>query len=111
DDEVVFEVCSGSPLDPAIWADALTVAIVRGTGDAAEDVVRSPLDAELLAAARRSSTLTCLDAGQGVIELDGTYVTELSWSAPLPEPARFRARTLARRSLAAPDRDLVFAIL
>lgn len=112
DDEVVFEVCSGSQLDPATWDGALTVAIVRTGSEGSEDVVRSPLDAELLAGARRSSTRTCLNAGQGVIEVDGTYVTELSWSSTLPEAStHFRARTLARRSLGAPDRDLVFAIL
>jgi len=112
DDEVVFEVCSSSTLDPATWASALTVAIVCSGSEGPEDVVRSPLDAELLAGARRSATLTCLNAGQGVIEVDGTYVTELSWSAALPEASpHFRARTLARRSLGAADRDLIFAIL
>jgi membrane protease YdiL (CAAX protease family) len=112
DDEVVFEVCTNSALDPATWDGALTVAVVRTSSGGSEDVVRSPLDAELLAGARRSPTLTCLNAGQGVIEVDGTYVIELSWSAELPEaPADFRARTLARRSLGAPDRDLIFAIL
>ena len=112
DDEVVFEVCTNSALDPATWDGALTVAVVRMGSEGPEDVVRSPLDAELLAGARRSATLTCLNAGQGVIEVDGTYVTELSWSAVLPEGApHFRARTLARRSLGAPDRDLVFVVL
>ncbi len=111
DDEVVFEVCSSSQLDPSTWAGALTLAIVHDAGGATEDVVRSTLDGELLAAARRSPTLSCLNAGQGIIELDGNYVTEISWAQPLPEAARFRARTLARRSLGAPDRNLVFAIL
>lgn len=84
DDEVVFEVCSSSQLEPSSWGGALSVAIVHLTDAGPQDVVRSPLDAELLVGARRSSTLTCLNAGQGVIEVDGTYVTASRGPPPCP---------------------------
>jgi membrane protease YdiL (CAAX protease family) len=112
DDEVVFELCSSSALDPALYRNRLVVAIVRLDGERPEDVLRGSLDDEMLGPARRSADGTCLDVGRGVIEFDGPYRTELSWSEPLPESdVRFRARTLARRSLVAADRNVVFSLL
>lgn len=113
DDEVVFEICSSSAMDSARWSDRLNVSIVRNdpaVGDV--DVLRASLDASMLDGARRSGAGSCLDVGRGVIEFDGPYRTELSWSSALPdEGVRFRARTLARRSLTSSDRNLVFALL
>jgi membrane protease YdiL (CAAX protease family) len=112
DDEVTFEVCSSSPLAPDRYGGLLGTAILRAAPGGDEEVVRGPLDAALLAHARRSSAGACLDVGRGVIEIAGTYVTELTWSGDLPEEGvRFRARTLARRALGPSERNLVFAIL
>jgi membrane protease YdiL (CAAX protease family) len=112
DDEVTFEVCSSSALAPERYGALLGSAILRVTPAGDEEVVRSPLDGTLLAHARRSSAGACIDVGRGVIEVAGTYVTELTWSAALPEDGvRFRARTLACRALGPSDRNLVLAIL
>lgn len=111
-DEVTFELCSSSTLDPATYGALLGTAIVLVTAAGEEDVVRGPLEPGVLENARRSRSGTCLEVGRGAIELPGRYVTELTWSGPLPEPdVRFRARTMARRSLEAGDRNQVFAIL
>lgn len=111
-DEVTFELCSSSRLEPSVYGSLLGTAILRVGPEGDEEVVRGPLEAGVLENARRSRAGTCVDVGRGVIEVPGTYATELTWSAALPEDGvRFRSRTLARRSLEVGDRNEVFAIL
>ena len=110
DDEVVFELCVGDRLEDPAWASALTLAVARAS--TGESLLEVPLDAQVIAGARRSVTDACLSFGHGVIEHDDGYRIVARASGPLSPvlSTPVRGRVVARTSLGAGDRNGVLAI-
>lgn len=107
-DHVELELCAADTMDPALWAGAGAIALVRT--DTAETMFEVPIDARFVQAARRGSLESCVSYGRvRGIELDAPSVPiaiDLRWSATFS--VLLRARVLARRPLE--DRDLYLVV-
>ncbi|MGD8862933.1 MAG: type II CAAX endopeptidase family protein [Myxococcales bacterium] len=97
-DEVVFELCSDRPMEPARWQDSMELAVLAPGG--AGKLLHVPLDAPHLAVAKRNGRGACLQLGSGTIEAAGEHELHAVWpSGQAPQAlmdAGLRARVLAR---------------
>jgi membrane protease YdiL (CAAX protease family) len=110
--EVVFELCSEDPMDPASWLGAGSVALVRRDGT--ETMFARAIDAELLGSARRSARGACATFGHvDRLDLEEESIDvaiELAWDAPtLAVPVR--ARVIGQRGLGGLDLGIVIGAL
>lgn len=110
-EHVVFELCARDRMEAPHWIGAFELAVIQPPQQL---MLRVPLDAPHLQAAKRAASSACLPLGGGRIERDGRYVLHAVWQAR-PPPASVRgvalqARVLARTPLGPLDRAAVVAV-
>lgn len=112
-DEVTFELCAADSMDPARWAGAGALAVVRT--DLREEMFSLAIDEALLQGAARSADGACvvfarvrelaIDEERVPVAIELTRVGEAIDAVPV------RARVLARRTLGDLDLGLVLLAL
>lgn len=113
-EQAVFELCARDDLDPARWTSGAPIEVLVWRPRERDLLLRTALDAGLLAAARRASWGACLPIGEGTVPRAGHYAIEAVWTEPPSAeisavPLSFRV--LARRPLGPLDRVPVLLAL